>query len=337
LIDVEFVIARGLYMSRADLLVSLVKAGSQGDQQLLRTTVEAMAAEERAKHHHQLANKLEENLRATKGPARAPEVVRSFDGGHGGLLYEVEPRRSLESLFLATSALDACRELIEEQHRRDILRSYGLEPRHRVLLSGPPGNGKTSLAEAIAAQLLVPLFVVRYEAVIGSFLGETSGRLKKLFDFVRTHQCVLFFDEFDTLGKERGDVHETGEIKRVVSSLLLQIDALPSHVVVVTATNHAELLDRAVWRRFQLRLLLPAPTPAQKEDWFVRFQAQLEVPLGFSPKTLASKIQASSFSDLEQFCEDVRRRYVLGLPDANLKEIVVSRLKQWQVRFTIGQ
>ena len=92
---------------------------------------------------------------------------------------------------------------------------------------------------------------MRYEAVIGSFLGETSGRLKKLFDFVRTHQCVLFFDEFDTLGKERGDVHETGEIKRVVSSLLLQIDALPSHVVVVTATNHAELLDRAVWRRFQ--------------------------------------------------------------------------------------
>jgi hypothetical protein len=324
-------------MSRADLIVSLVKAGSQGDQQLLRTTVEAMAAEERAKHHHQLADKLEENLRAANGRPRTPEVVRSFDGGHGGLLYEVEPRRSLESLFLEASALDACRELVEEQHRKDILRSYGLEPRHRVLLSGPPGNGKTSLAEAIAAQLLVPLFVVRYEAVIGSFLGETSGRLKRLFDFVRTHQCVLFFDEFDTLGKERGDVHETGEIKRVVSSLLLQIDALPSHVVVVTATNHAELLDRAVWRRFQVRLSLPAPTLAQKEEWLMRFQAKLEAPLGFSPKTLAGKIQASSFSDLEQFCEDIQRRYVLSLPDANLKGIVAARLKQWRARFTIGQ
>ena len=324
-------------MSRADLIVCLVKAGSQGDQQLLRTTVEAMAAEERAKHHHQLADKLEENLRAANGRPRTPEVVRSFDGGHGGLLYEVEPRRSLESLFLEASALDACRELVEEQHRKDILRSYGLEPRHRVLLSGPPGNGKTSLAEAIAAQLLVPLFVVRYEAVIGSFLGETSGRLKRLFDFVRTHQCVLFFDEFDTLGKERGDVHETGEIKRVVSSLLLQIDALPSHVVVVTATNHAELLDRAVWRRFQVRLSLPAPTLAQKEEWLMRFQAKLEAPLGFSPKTLAGKIQASSFSDLEQFCEDIQRRYVLSLPDANLKGIVAARLKQWRARFAIGQ
>lgn len=119
--------------------------------------------------------------------------------------------------------------------------------------------------------------------VIGSFLGETSSRLKRLFDFVRTHQCVLFFDEFDTLGKERGDTHETGEIKRVVSSLLLQIDALPSHVVVITATNHAELLDRAVWRRFQLRLEMPAPTLAQKEDWFRRLQEKLEVPLGMTP------------------------------------------------------
>lgn len=324
-------------MSRADLIVSLVKAGSQGDQQLLRTTVEAMAAEERAKHHHQLADKLEENLRSVNGRPRTPEVVRSFDGGHGGLLYEVEPRRALDALFIDAASLAACHELVEEQHRKDILRSYGLEPRHRVLLSGPPGNGKTSLAEAIAAQLLVPLFVVRYEAVIGSFLGETSGRLKKLFDFVRTHQCVLFFDEFDTLGKERGDVHETGEIKRVVSSLLLQIDALPSHVVVVTATNHAELLDRAVWRRFQLRLSLPAPTLAQKEEWFARFQERLEGPLGFSPKTLATKVQASSFSDLEQFCEDIQRRYVLSLPDANLKRIVAERLKQWQARFTISQ
>ena len=225
-------------MPRADLLVSLVKAGSQGDQQLLRTTVEAMAAEERAKHHHQLANKLVANLKGQPAGSRSAEVVRSFDGGHGGL-YEVDPRKTLDALILGDEVLTACRELVEEQQRTDLLRSYGVEPEHRVLLSGPPGNGKTSLAEALAAELIVPLFVVRYEAVIGSFLGETSSRLKRLFDFVRTHQCVLFFDEFDTLGKERGDTHETGEIKRVVSSLLLQIDSLPSHVVVVTATNHA--------------------------------------------------------------------------------------------------
>lgn len=323
-------------MSRADLLVNLVKAGSQGDQQLFRTTVEAMAAEERAKRHHQLANKLEENLRSAVARPKSAEVVRTFDGGHGGLLFEVEPRRTLQSLFLEGATQQACQELIEEQQRRDILRSYGLEPRHRVLLSGPPGNGKTSVSEAIATGLLVPLFVVRYEAVIGSFLGETSSRLKRLFDFVRTHQCVLFFDEFDTLGKERGDTHETGEIKRVVSSLLLQIDALPSHVVVITATNHAELLDRAVWRRFQLRLALPGPTEAQKEDWFSRFQETLGESLGVPAKTLAARLDVSSFSELEQFCTDIHRRYVLSLPSANLKHIVSERLEQWQHRFTVG-
>jgi hypothetical protein len=319
-------------MSRADLLVNLVKAGSEGNQQLLRSTVEALVAEERAKSHHQLANKLEENLRAANVRPRSGDVVRAFDGGHGGLLYEVQPARTFASLLLPGTTQRALEELIEEQQRKDILRSYGLEPRHRVLLEGPPGNGKTSAAEAIATALLVPLFVVRYEAVIGSFLGETSSRLKRLFDFVRTHQCVLFFDEFDTLGKERGDTHETGEIKRVVSSLLLQIDALPSHVVVVTATNHAELLDRAVWRRFQLRLSLPAPTAAQKELWFSGFQEKLGQSLGLTPKALAARLNLRSFSDLEQFCDDVHRRFVLSLPNGTLKEVVASRVKQWQHR-----
>lgn len=322
-------------MSRADLIVNLVKAGSEGDQQLFRTTVEAMAAEERAKQHHQLADRLVQNLKSATPRGRTAEVIRAHDGGHGGLLYEIDPARSLDSMLLSEGVRAACRELIEEQQRRDLLRSYGLEPRHRMLLSGAPGNGKTSLAEAVAHELMAPLFVVRYEAVIGSFLGETSSRLKRLFDFVRTHQCVLFFDEFDTLGKERGDTHETGEIKRVVSSLLLQIDALPSHVVVITATNHAELLDRAVWRRFQLRLEMPAPTLEQKEDWFRRLQEKLEAPLGMTPKSLATKLNVGNFSDLEQFCEDVQRRYVLSLPDANLKAILQERLKQWQSRFSV--
>jgi len=323
-------------MPRADLIVKLVRAGTQGDQNMFRSTVEAIAAEERAKRHTLLADRLEENLRAVAAPPKAPEVVRAFDGGHGGLLYEIQPKRSLDSILLADEVRAASRELVEEQQRQDLLRSYGLEPRHRVLLSGPPGNGKTTLAEGLAYELMVPLFVVRYEAVVGSFLGETSGRLKRLFDFVRTHRCVLFFDEFDTLGKERGDTHETGEIKRVVSSLLLQIDALPSHVVVITATNHAELLDRAVWRRFELRLTLPAPTLAQRTQWFENFQRRLDVPLGMTPKTLATRRKVNSFSDLEQFCQDVHRRYVLALPSGSLKTIIAQRIDQWKLRASVS-
>src|SRR4030095_100639 len=101
-----------------------------------------------------------------------------------------------------------------------------------------------------------------YDALIGSYLGETNARPSKLFDYVRTRPSVLLFDEFDAIGKERGDTHETGEIKRVVSFLLMQLDQLPSYVIAVAATNHGELLDRAVWRRFQMRLSMPAPRKA---------------------------------------------------------------------------
>src|SRR5439155_14653542 len=125
-----------------------------------------------------------------------------------------------------------------------------------------------------------------------------ASLLRKLFDYVRTRHCVLFFDEFDTLGKERGDPHDTGEIKRVVSSLLLQIDELPSHVVVVTATNHPELLDRAVWRRFQLRLQLPKPTNQQVKQWFESLQKRIDFPLAYEPNSLAMHFKGASFSEL---------------------------------------
>jgi SpoVK/Ycf46/Vps4 family AAA+-type ATPase len=130
----------------------------------------------------------------------------------------------MDSLILPKDVVLLCEQYIQEQYRVDLLRSYGLEPRNRILLIGAPGNGKTSLAEAIAESLMMPLYVVKYDSIIGSYLGETASRLRKLIDFVSSRKCVLFFDEFETLGKERGDTHETGEIKRVVSSLLLQID-----------------------------------------------------------------------------------------------------------------
>jgi SpoVK/Ycf46/Vps4 family AAA+-type ATPase len=135
--------------------------------------------------------------------------------------------------------------------------------RHRLLLAGPPGNGKTSVAEAIASELMLPFYVVRYEGVVSNFLGEAAARLDSAFEFARTRRCVVFFDELDTIAKERSDAHETGEIKRVVSTLLLQIDRLPAHVLFVGATNHSELLDRAAWRRFQIRADLEPPTRSQ--------------------------------------------------------------------------
>ena len=186
--------------------------------------------------------------------------------------------------------------------------------------------------EAIAHELMYPLFVVRYENLIGSYLGETSGRLKHLMDYAKTQRCVLFFDEFETLGKERGDTHETGEIKRVVSSLLLQIDSMPDYVVVVTASNHPELLDRAVWRRFQVRIELNSPTQKQLSQLIESISQRCKIDFGYSPDTIAKSIAGASFSSGEEFCLDIVRRYILEKQTKNIKTITKNKMEQWHGR-----
>jgi SpoVK/Ycf46/Vps4 family AAA+-type ATPase len=317
-------------MARADLLLSLVRAAREGDQLMLRKAVEAMVAEERAQNHRVLADRLEEALRRNgSAPAAAADNQRH---DISGLLSELTPRRGYESLILTDDTKRTLRDFTEEHQRADLLKSYNLAPRNRILLLGPPGNGKTSVAEAIAYELMLPLYAARYEGLIGSYLGETAGRVGRLFDWVRSRSCVLFFDEFDVVAKERGDVHETGEIKRVVSSLLLQIDALPPYVVVVTATNHGELLDRAVWRRFQMRLPLNTPTAAQRIEMLTRLLGRFEAPLRISLSSVGRELAGLSFGEVEEFCTDVLRRYVLELPDADINAITRHTLRGWKGR-----
>ena len=326
----------GKTMARADLILTLIKASRQGNDVQVRKAVEALAADERAKNHTILADRLLAQLQSGNGRhgRQTPLLSRSADAP---LVAETVPARSLSDMILSAAAAEALTELVSEQHRADLLRSYSLEPRNRVLLAGPPGNGKTTLAEALAHALNVPFLVVRYEAVIGSYLGETAQRIAQVFEHAKSRHCVLFFDEFDSVGKERGDLHETGEIKRVVSSLLLQIDALPSYVVAVAASNHPELLDRAVWRRFQIRLALPAPTQRQIEEWFRRFEQRHGQPLGLSPRSLAQRLRGLSFSEVEDFGTDVLRKIVLEQPGADIRGVVECRLRQWKGRFTLDQ
>jgi len=316
-------------MPRADLLIRLIQSGLRNDRVTFRKVVESIIAEERAKQHRIVAEKLEEQLNVIPNERPIVNGMPLLDQRTCTLFHEITPRRKLSDLIIPDDIRQICNGLIQEHHRGDLLRSYNLEPRNRILLEGLPGNGKTSLTEALAEALFVPLYVVRYESIIGTYLGETAVRLKKLFEHVATRQCVLFFDEFETLGKERGDMHETGEIKRVVSSLLLQIDDLPSHVIVVGATNHAELLDRAVWRRFQVRMTLPPPTQARKAEWFERFERRIKMSLGVSPLTLAKRFPGTNFAEIEEFGSTIYRQYVMELPDSNLKEIVNRSLSNW--------
>ncbi len=319
-------------MARSDLLVALVKAGATGDKQNLQRTVEAIIAEERGKQHNILASRLEKAL--ANGRATPPDLhARSEPSNRAReFIAELTPRRRLEDLILTETCRKGVTQLIEEQQRSDLLRAHGLDPRHRLLLVGPPGNGKTTLAEAVAESLAVPFFLVRYETMIGSYLGETASRLKRVFDYVRTTPSVLFFDEFDAIGKERGDIHETGEIKRVVSSLLMHIDDLPSYSVVIAATNHSELLDRAAWRRFQLRLSLPAPSQKELQRYFETFLASLDGRPSISAATIAKKLNAISYAEAEEFTLDIRRRDIMTMRERPLKQTIEEQLKLWEKR-----
>lgn len=321
-------------MARSDLIVELVKAGVAGDQESVRETAEAIAAEERAKRHLGVAERIAKVLTTASkfGMTRQTRqaTVRARDGSGG--IQRRQPHRPMSELFLDRTTRDTCLELIQEQHRADVLRAHGVEPRHRLLLIGPPGNGKTSLAECLAYELALPLFVVRYDAVVTSYLGETAQRLRRLFDFVRTEPCVLFFDEFDAIGKERGDPHETGEIKRVVTTLLLQFDDLPSYCVLIGATNHPELLDRATWRRFEIRLDLARPTDDQMTEYFAHQLKEFPEKSGYTAKRLRATVSPQNFSEAEDFFLDIRRHVALEQGRVTFRTLVKDRVNAWLSR-----
>ncbi|MEE9326867.1 MAG: ATP-binding protein [Cocleimonas sp.] len=316
-------------MARADLLVSLIRSGNRGDNVAFRKVVESLIAEEQTKGHRILADRLRDSLvvNGHKTGTVSPVLTKK------NLFYELTPNRNLSSLFLPKTVVEQINNIIEEQHRSELLHSYNLSARNRILLTGSPGNGKTSLAEAIATELMVPLIVVRYEGLIGSYLGETASRLQQIMDYAKTQRCVLFLDEFDTIGKERGDTHETGEIKRVVSSLLLQIDDLPDYVVVIAASNHPELLDKAVWRRFQVRVELPEPSVLQISKYVESLSKRTKVNFGLTASTIAKKLIGANFAEIEEVCLTIARRAVLEKKTENAKQITTKIIQQWKKRF----
>ncbi len=322
----------GCIMARADLVLNLVETGMKGDLPRFKKTAEAIAAEAKARHHYHLADRLR-NILTSTATVEARKFTHNADLQNA--FYEIHAQKTLSDLTLPDHVISVFQEVVEEHARRDLLRSYNLEPRHKLLLSGPPGNGKTTLAEALANHLSVPFFTVKYEGIINRFLGETAQQIDKLFEHIKTQRCVLFFDEFDAIGKEREDANDNGEMKRVVNSLLKQIDMLPSHVVVVGATNHESMLDRAIWRRFQVQVNIPSPTQRMATKWFEEFEKRIGHSLGLAPSTLARKLSGLSFAELEEFALDVQRKYVLGLPDSenNLREITSHCLSFWTNRY----
>lgn len=236
---------------------------------------------------------------------------------------------TLEHLIMEPETKGIIEDVIAEQGDYQKFLDVGLKPRHKILLIGPPGNGKTQATKAFANKMGLPLYFVRYDALISQKAGETSKRLNDAFVFAKSHRCILFFDEIDAIGKERADPNETAEMKRVVSTLLVQLDDVPPHVICMGATNHAGLLDRAFLRRFDLRIVLPNPGVTE-------YAAYLEMAFkkwNLFPKqnlrVLGISLQVENFAEAEIFVSDCIRTWAKNDCKMDIDEVIGVTFQQW--------
>ena len=255
-------------MANADQVKALIKSHAVGDDTRfysIALQVAARAARSGQGHLAQELRDLVDSLRTEKprtvGPKRSPVPVAKPRGELADLLSVSYPTTRMADLVLEPSVRTQLERVVLEQRQHDRLRSQGFHPLSRVLLIGPPGTGKTLSASALAGELRLPLFVIRLDGLITKFMGETAAKLRLIFDALVDTRGVYLFDEVDALGGERSRENDVGEIRRVLNSFLQFLEQDRSDSLLVAATNHPQLLDRAMFRRFDSVIEYPLPTP----------------------------------------------------------------------------
>nr|DAW20846.1 MAG TPA: ATPase [Caudoviricetes sp.] len=226
-------------------------------------------------------------------------------------------------LLLGESERNTFTTFIESVKQQDKLIENGLMGKLGLLLSGPPGTGKTLIAGHIASQLNRPLYVVRLDSVISSLLGDTAKNLRQIFDFVPSRNGILLLDEVDAVAKVRDDRHEIGELKRVVNTLIQGLDSLDDNSVVIAATNHAELLDPAIWRRFPFKIRLDLPSQDLREVLWNHFLFR-DNGNDKELKALGAISEGMSGADIETVSISARRQSILTGADLNMASIILS-------------
>jgi SpoVK/Ycf46/Vps4 family AAA+-type ATPase len=302
-------------MAEGRLLRKLISAGVGAENEEFRRVAAEVVKEERAKRHHLLANDLERILDA-HGPARSrvatPIVEVPKDRERGFALVDIrEPVRELRHLVLSDANRSSLEEVLLERSRAEVLASYGLEPATKLLFCGPPGCGKTSAAEALATELGTALVTVRIDAVVSSYLGETATNIRKVFDFLECGAYVALFDEFDAFGKEREDASEHGELKRLVNAFLQMMDGYRGRTVLVAATNHERLLDRALWRRFDEVLFFERPSLDQVRQLLALKLQSVRHELPLSDRGFLNRFTGLTHADIERVLRRAMKATVL--------------------------
>lgn len=312
-------------MARSDLLRSLLRAWSGGDDGAFLTAAQALIDDERRKGHALMADGLEASLQDPRRPgARGSLALRPIPKGRDDrpLLSLVKPRRELEDLVLSAGTSAHIAGFLREHHHRGLLASRAMRPRQRLLLVGPPGTGKTATAHAVAADLSLPVAVANLAALTSSFLGETARNVEAIIRFAEASPCLLLLDEFDALATERSTPGDHGELRRVVATVLQLLEDVSGESIVVATSNHALMLDSAVWRRFDEVILFEAPNTAGIKE-LIRLKTRGVEQL-FDQRKWVARLRGCSAADIELVCTDAVRLAVLDgtdrLVDAHLTE-----------------
>lgn len=242
-------------MASADQLRALLKSHIDGDDSHFLSVAMQVAAHEAKLGHGKLAEELRDMIDAAKARRSRAEPGKLVQLGKprgelSSLLSVSYPATRLADMVLDNGVETQLQRIVKEQRSFMKIREHGLSPRRKLLLVGPPGSGKTMTASALAGELGIPLFLVRLDALITKFMGETAAKLRQIFDSVADIRGVYFFDEFDAIGSQRGLANDVGEIRRVLNSFLQMIEHDNSNSLIIAATNHPEILDYALFRRF---------------------------------------------------------------------------------------
>lgn len=242
-------------MANGDQLKALLRSFVDSDDRHFYSVAMQIAAHEAKQGHGKLAEEMRELIDAAKARRNAGSTDHAIPiarpkGELSSLLSVSYPSKRLADMVLSDGLLASLQQVLKEQRHLAKLRSHGLHPKRKLLLVGPSGTGKTMTAATLAGELGIPLFVVRLDALITKFMGETAAKLRQVFDAVSANRGVYFFDEFDAIGSQRGMANDVGEIRRILNSFLLMIEQDDSSSVIVAATNHPDILDEALFRRF---------------------------------------------------------------------------------------
>ncbi len=301
-------------MVKSELVIKLIESHVKRDDDAFRITLLEIIDEEKSKGNDLVATRLKKvskglatyHLSSLKSPAF--EEVPFAENGLP-LLETRRPVETFDDIVLSPELQHSFFSVIKETKNREILCSWGISSPSKILLCGPPGTGKTLSAHVLANELGYDLLYVRLDSLISSYLGQTGNNLRKIFDFGRGKKAILFLDEFDAIAKMRDDMNELGEIKRIVNSLVQNIDMFASEGLLLAATNHPQLLDIAIWRRFDEVFWFDLPS---REERMKIFQIHArDMPLSsIDFGNLADYTENFSGSDIEKVVRLAARKAV---------------------------